>query len=355
MKLYYMLIVSCLLFIQAGCQEQAEKSGTAKLSTGKSKIVKPDPGKPGPRVKFESAVYNFGEVGTETKNLGKFKFTNTGIKQLKIIKVAPCCGVVTKLENNKNEYEPGESGVINVEWNSGPLPSTMEKTIVLHSNDNSKPQLDLTIKAKVVQKVVCEPDRLRLFLDEENAGCPSIVIKSIDEKPFSVTEFVSTGDCITADLDTSLKASKHVIKPIVDMSKLTDNMKGRIDITMDHPEGKGTQILFDVLPKYSVSLPLIIVFNAEPDKAITRTFTVQNNYHKEFEIESSSSRDDTVKVLGQKKIKDGYQLEIEITPPTPAEGQIKYSDLLNINIKDGDKLVVPCNLYYSRAKIKMSK
>ncbi len=345
----YLLIASCLLFIQAGCHEQA----VTKNAGVKSEDVKLDAKKPGPRITMESTVYDFGEVGMDTENKGQYKFTNTGVGILKITKVAKCCGVVAELENGKKEYEPGESGVINLEWGSGPLPSTMQKEIVVHSNDNSKPQLTLTLKAKVVEKVACSPDRLRLFLGEENAACPAVEIKSVDDKPFSITKFVSTGDCITTDYDFSIEAPKHVLNLQVDMNKLADNMKGRISISVNHPDAKSATVLFDVLPKYTVSMPLIIIFNAEPGKPITRTFSVQNNYHKKFDIESALSRDNTVKVMSQKEISDGYQLEVEITPPALAEGQIKYSDLFTINIKDGEELVIPCNLYYSKSKIKM--
>ena len=347
----YVLIAGCLLLIQAGCQEQAGM----KNAGVKSEDVKLDAKKPGPRITFESTVYDFGEVGLETENKGQYKFTNTGVDVLEIVKVAKCCGVVAELENGKKEYKPGESGVINLKWESGPLPSIMQKEIVVHSNDNSMPQLRLTLKAKVAEKVTCSPDRLRLFLGEENAACPAVEVKSIDGKPFSITKFVSTGDCITTDYDFSIEAPKHVLNLKVDMDKLADNMKGRISISVNHPNAKTATVLFDVLPKFTVSMPLIIIFNAEPGKTVTRTLSVQNNYHKKFDIESASSRDGTVKVMSQEEISDGYQLQVEITPPALAEGQIKYSDLFTITIKDGEELVIPCNLYYSKSKIKMSK
>jgi hypothetical protein len=333
-KTLYMAYVICglVLFLQIACQEQAKMTG-----------------KGSPKITFESLVYDFGEVGPSAKNEGQFKFTNTGEGLLKITKVARCCGVITRLD--KMEYAPGESGTLEVEWNSGPLESTMKKNIIVHSNDPNNPATSLTIKAKVVLKVTWEPKKLKLFLDENNAGCPNITISSIDNRPFSITDFKSTADCITADFDPNVEKTEFVVEPKVDMKKLQENLRGRVNISLSHPQGNLATIPYSVLPKYTVNPPLIIIFNAEPEKPILKTISVLNNYHKEFEIESLTSENNivTLKVQEQKKISNGYQLEVEITPPA-AEGKTKFTDSLSLNIKGGEKLPIRCNGYYKKTK-----
>jgi hypothetical protein len=333
-KTLYMAFVICglVLFSQIGCQEQAKMTG-----------------KGSPKITFESLVYDFGEVGPSVENEGEFKFTNTGEGLLKITKVARCCGVVTKLD--KMEYTPGESGTLKVLWNSGPLESIMKKNIIVHSNDPNNPATSLTIKAKVVLKVAWEPKKLNLFLDENNAGCPKITISSTDNCPFSITEFKSTADCITADFDPNVERTEFVVEPKVDMEKLQENLRGRVNINLSLPQGNLATIPYSVLPKYTVNPPLIIIFNAEPEKPILRTISVLNNYHKDFEIESLTSENNIValKVQEQKKINNGYQLEVEITPPA-AKGKTKFTDSLSLNIKGGEKLPIRCNGYYKKTK-----
>jgi hypothetical protein len=328
------VICGLVLLLQIGCQEQA------KL-TEKSM----------PEIKFEKLVYDFGEVGPNAKYTGEFKFTNVGQGLLNITKVGRCCGVVTKLD--KMEYDPGESGALIVEWNSGPQESTMTRKLVVHSNDPNTPGTDLTIKAKVVLQIDWEPKRLKLFLDEENAGCSNITISSIDNRPFSITGFKSTVECITADYDPSVKATKFVLEPKVDIEKLQKSLKGRINISLDHPMGNTAVILFSVLPKYTVNPPLLIIFNAEPEKPIVRKISVLNNYGKDFEIESMSSENDvvTMKILEKKQIRNGYQLDVEITPPAD-EGKTRFTDLFSVNIKGGEKLPIRCNGYYTKRKTK---
>ena len=329
------VICGLVLFLQIGCQEQAKITDS---------LV--------PEIKFEKMIYDFGEVGPSTKQTGEFKFTNVGEGLLKITKVGKCCGVVTRLD--KMEYKPGESGALKVEWDSGPQESSMSRKLVVHSNDPNAPAANLTIKAKVMLQVAWEPKRLNLFLDEENAGCLKITISSLDNQPFSITGFKSVGDSITADYDPSVKATKYVLEPKVDIEKLQKSLKGRIDISLDHPKGKAAIILFSVLPKYTVNPPLLIIFNAEPNKPIVRKVSVLNNYGKDFEIESVSSKNDIVamKLLEQKKLRNGYQLDVEITPPA-ADGKPRFTDEFSLNIKGGEKLSIKCNGYYSKRKPKL--
>jgi hypothetical protein len=220
------------------------------------------------------------------------------------------------------------------------------------SNDPINPDVKLTLKAKVVAKVTWEPERLKLFLDEENASCPKLTIKSLDGQKFAITSIKSTGDCITSEFDPNNEAAQFDIELKVDKEKLAKNLKGRIYIRMTHPEGKLATILFDVLPKFTVSPPLIIVFNAEPQKPIIREVKILNNYKEDFDIGSSSSKNNTIKILNKKEITNGYELEVEIMPPPHDESQLKFSDVFSMNINNGGKLVVTCNGYYSKIKPK---
>jgi len=345
--IFVLLLISCVLFLQTGCQQQAKE---AVITQEKPETVA-EPDKPSPKITFENETFDFGEVGPNKKQTGKIKFTNTGDALLKITKVARCCGVVTEL--GKMEYEPGESGELKVEWNSGSQPSVMRRKLVIHSNDPNTPQTTLNLTAKVVLQVDWEPKSLRLSLDEENAGCPKITINSVDKQPFSILQFKSTADCITADFDSSVEATKFILEPKVNIDAIPKNFKGRININLTHPEGKTATILFSVLPKYTFRPSMIILWNSEPEKPIVRKVDLLNNYRKDFEIESVTSNRNIigVKVLEQRKITNGYQLSVELTPPA-VESTTGFMDELSINIKDGEILTVRCNGRYSKTKPK---
>jgi hypothetical protein len=337
------LAISCVLFLQTGCQEQTKD---AVITQEKAQAVKSSP-----EITFESEVFDFGEVGPNQKNTGKIKFTNTGDALLKITKVARCCGVVTRL--GKMEYEPGESGELSVEWNSGSQPSTMRRKLTIHSNDPNAPQTILDLTAKVVLQVDWKPKSLRLLLDEENAGCPKITINSTNKQPFSILQFKSTADCITADYDSSVEATKFILEPKVNIDAMPKNFKGSININLTHPEGKTATILFSMLPRYTVKPPMIIVWDVRPEEPVVKNIDVLNNYRKDFEIESVSSAHNVIgmKVLEQRKITNGYQLDLELTPPALGN-KTGFTDELSVNIKGGEKLAVRCNGRYTKTKPK---
>jgi len=332
-----LLLLSCALFVHSGCQQQTKSEFAAESD------------KPSPRITFENTVYDFGKVGPNRKNTGQIKFTNVGEALLKITKIDQCCGVVTRL--GKLEYEPGESGTLELEWNSGPRPSTMRRKLTIHTNDPMMPQTTLSLTAKVVLQVDWEPKSLKLFLDKENAGCPNITIKSLDKQPFSILQFKSTADCITADYDSSVEATKFILEPRVNIDAVPKNFKGRININLTHPEGKIATILFSVLPEYTIKPSLIIVWDAEPGEPAAKTIDVLSNYNKDFEIESLTAKRDIVgiKLLQQRKIPNGYRLEVQLIAPI-LENKMNFSDDFSININGGKELSVNCKGYYSKKK-----
>jgi hypothetical protein len=370
------LLVLVNLLMLFGCQEQTSTEGHPATSEGrklssppKSENVQtgaeapvirekvgvtstqavakePKAEKPAPKIKFEAVDFDFGEVGTDTSNTGEFKFTNIGDAPLNITKVERCCGTIVKL--SKNEFKPDESGVLTVRYNAPPRPGMMRRKLYVNSNDKDSPRLMLNIRAKVVQRVDYEPKRLTISLKGQEPNVPEITIVSLDGRPFSITAIDSTNDCIMADYDVSVEATKFVLQPKVNLEKFHENTQGHINIRLSHPECKKVTIFFEGLSRFKITPPQIMVFNADPDKPINRTVWVLSNYDEDFEIELVSSRNNTVKVLEQKKVSKGYQLDLQITPPAQQENKSLFTDELLINIKGGGKLAITCRCFYSR-------
>jgi hypothetical protein len=334
------IVVGCALLWLGGCQGQGKIDNVDAAA---------DPNAPQPKITFETQGHDFGEVSPNKLNRAQIKFTNTGEGVLFISKVARCCSVVATLDEEKKEYAPGESGAVNVEWRSGSQAIDFARELVVHSNDKTNPAAKLKLQAKIVMNITWDPARLKLFLDEENAGCPKITVRSLDNQTFSITGFTATGDCITADFDPTVEATKFVLEPIVDVEKLDTNLQGSVTIGLTHSDGNAAVFNFDVLPTYRVTPPLLILFYAEPNVPLIRKVTVTNNYKKDFEVESVSAKNGLVgiELLEQTKIRYGYQLQIAITPP-PSEGKMRFVDEFLLGIKGGKKLSIRCNGYYNK-------
>jgi hypothetical protein len=353
MKSHYIIVLAVIMSVSfllfTGCQEQAKvPAEPVKAAEPLKAETKDKADETGPKITFEKVVHDFDEVGPGSKKTCEFKFTNTGNSLLEITKVQGCCGVTTKLD--KMQYAPNESGTIYVEYNASTVAGVMSRQFYVLSNDKATPRAPLSIKAKIVPKISFEPQRgLRFLLKDEQLNCPDITITSLDGKSFAIKDFKSTGDCITIDFDPSEQATKFVLRPKIDMEKLRASPNGIISISLTHPEGDSVTIPFNALPRFQITPPQLIAFNAEPGQPIFRKIWVLNNYGENFEIESTSSEKGIIEVKSQDPINNGYQFMLEIIPPAD-EGETRFTDVFYLNITGGEKLEINCRGFYLRKK-----
>ncbi len=363
------LLVASVVLVETGCREpmrsepdsvpmaatmrpaagatQDDAGDRSRLPVTGTSQVGPAGGANAAEITVQEPVYDFGEVAPRTKHTGRFAFTNTGDSPLKITEVKKCCGVLTEVD--KRELAPGESGVLTVVYTAGAVAGNMARQVQIVSNDPGKPEVSLTIKARVVPKVACTPRALSLSLKGENAGCPEITVASTDNQPFSIKAFTSTDNCLTADVDTSVRATQFVLRPTVNLDKIQGHSTGVIRISVTHPECEGVDIHFTVLPKFVVMPSMLLVTDARPQVPTVRDVTVRSNYNEEFEIESVSSKSGSVRVLGQSKTRNGYRFKVEIVPPQPnaGKGNGAFADALYVNTAGGEQLSVNVYEYYA--------
>jgi len=352
------LFVGCVLLLQIGYQGRTVAAEGAESELAVPEVNEPSPsggrGEPAPKIEFEKVIHDFGEISPVTGHYCEFKFTNTGDSILKIKRVQATCDC-TVPNLRKKEYAPGESGTLKIRYRSGKRAGPVTRHLHVYSNDKANPNVALSVKARIVLKVVHKPERLNLLLNKENAGCPEITLRSIDNQPFAIKQFKSTGDCIIVDVNSSVEATKFVLEPTVNPEKLRKGSSGHIEITLTHPKCKTVIIPFNALPEFTIKPPVIIVFNAEPQKPITRQVYILNNYDEGFDVESASSKGGIIRVLSQEKIDEHrYKFELQIVPPAAKDKQKVFSDVLFVNIKGGEKLEVTCRGFYPKNKKKVS-
>jgi len=300
-----------------------------------------------PQITFEKDVCDLGEIGVGTKLTGQFKFTNTGNVPLKITLVQGCCGVTTKGVEAGQEYAPGQSGAVEFDYQALTIPNpTVARVLYVQTNDPEHKITTLTIKAAIVRRVDYKPEVLKLVLRRPNGGCPDITLKSLDGKPFSITDFEATAGSITAEFDPSVKATEFVLKPKADMAKLEQNMRGRISIDLTHPECRNVELMYDVLPEFTISPPSIMMFGLKAGQGVLRNIWILSNYEDDFEIEAVSSQKGTIKLVEKTKVDNRYDLRVEVTPPPRDKGATITSDTLEIKIKDGRTLTIPFRGFY---------
>ncbi len=352
------IIATCTLLLQLSCEEQVmprrelnsdwfNQMSWQTRPMSQPKNIEPTTQRK-PKITFDKVVHSFGNVSPATTHVCEFNFTNTGDGILEIVEVEKTCGC-TPFVLAKQEYAPGEKGSLKVGFYSDTQLGSTTKPLYVYSNDETNPEVELAIKANIMAKVDYEPKALNLKLMQSNANCPTIKIRSLDNQPFSITSFKSTSNCITIDYDPSVKARQFVLQPKVDMQKLERTMDGRFEISLSHPETKLVSGTFGAPARFSTSPRSITVHQANSQQSIRKKVHVISNYNEDFEIESAFSQAGNIKVLDQKRIRNGYELELQITPPTAKSGKRIFSDVLSMNLKGVGKLEIACNGFYPGA------
>lgn len=329
-------------------------SETPKLAAVEPKAVanetaaKPDPNASGPRIKFDKLIHDLGDMDPDSSNICEFGFKNVGDALLKILDTRPDCGcTIPTLE--KKEYAPGESGTLKIKYHSVPQSGAVTRRIVVTSNDPVEPNVTLTMKGRVVERVAYEPTKLNLLLKGSDETLPTVTLTSLDGKPFSIKGIKSSVNAISAQFDPAVEATKFVLQLKVDKEQLQKVSNGIVEISLTHPAAKSVAIPFSALTRFKLN-PTIILFDAEPGRPIVRDgITILNNYQENFEIESVKSKEGITKVLKQDQIRYGYMFSLEVTPPDSA-GTQRFSDEISIQIKDGDLLKIKCQGFYARKK-----
>ncbi len=305
-----------------------------------------DPNAPAPKIVFDSTTADFNDVGPGTRQTVEVAFRNEGKAPLNILRVDDCCGCTGQL--TKQVLAPGESGTLKVACTFASRPGAMRRTMYVNTNDPSNPRATIAIKANVVQKIGIEPTTLSLFLNKENAGCEPIKLTSLDGRPFSITAVNATAGALTIEFDPAAKATEFVLQPKIVPDRLKTGLSGFIEISLTHPDAQSVSIGFNALPRYKLSPPQVIVFNAEAGKPIERKIWVLNNYEEAFEIASVSAPGGTIELLKQSEITNGYQFEVRITPPKEEANKTVFTDTFTVSIRDGETLTVPVRGFYMR-------
>ena len=95
----------------------------------------------------------------------QFKFTNMGDSELIIEKVHATCGCTVPTLKKKN-YEPGESGTIQVRYHAQKSAGPVNKSITVYSNNQADPTTQLHLKGSVELTVDVEPKVLSVVLEK---------------------------------------------------------------------------------------------------------------------------------------------------------------------------------------------
>ena len=293
-----------------------------------------------PKIFFDKTIHDFGNINPGSRNKCEFKFTNNGTDVLKVDKkIGSTCGCAVPLLE-KEEYQPGESGVIKVTYTAGYRAGPTTRSLTVKSNAGENPMIRLRLKATISKQIDYMPEKLELLMGRENGGCPDIKLRAMDGKEFAITKVYSSPSIITIDFDPNIKSNEFVLAPVVDKSKLRDSVRGHLDLRLTHPGMRKVSIPFTVKPKLKLTPPLIIITKEKPNKVISRDVWLTSNYNEDFEIADIISKEGIAKVLKQEKFDHRYKLQVKVEVPNLTKDPYLFRDSLEIKTDQGDRAVL---------------
>jgi hypothetical protein len=108
-------------------------------------------------LKFESTSHDFGQVSRGEVVTRRFTFRNVGDGQLTIQGVHTSCGCTAVEVDKGRKYKPGESGMVEVRFDSTDFSGPVVKTVTILTNQKLSPDRVLTVKAFVKSEMEADP------------------------------------------------------------------------------------------------------------------------------------------------------------------------------------------------------
>jgi hypothetical protein len=105
-----------------------------------------------PKIEFDEKLFDFGIISQGDTIRHTFTFKNTGTAPLKILSARGSCGC-TVPTYSKTDVAPGESGKVDVKFNSAGKLGGQNKTVTLITNDPTIKQVILTLRGSVVTAI----------------------------------------------------------------------------------------------------------------------------------------------------------------------------------------------------------
>jgi Protein of unknown function (DUF1573) len=234
----------------------------------------------GPRIEFADLNYDFGKVDAGEVVKHDFVFINMGDQLLVISDVRPGCGCTTAGAWDK-QVEPGKTGHIPVQFNSGGYGGSVLKTVTVSCNDPARKSVLLQIKGAIWKAFDVSPMYAVFNLLPEGQTNQTQVIRIIskDDQPVTVSDPACNNPAFKTELKTVQEGKEFELRVTVSPSQASGNFSGSITMKTSAPKMPVISLTaFAMLqPLLAVNPPQISLPAGPLPKATPITVTIQNN------------------------------------------------------------------------------
>jgi hypothetical protein len=192
----------------------------------------------GPKIQFAAPTYDFGKIGAGEVVRFDFVFTNAGDAVLEISGVHTSCGCTTAGDWPK-QVEPGKTGRIPIQFNSGNMSGAVAKNVTVASNDKSQPSAVLQLRGTIWKPIEVTPQFAVLNVSAESASNATAVVRIINnnlEQPLVVSDPVSNNRAFALELRTNQPGREFelIVKTVPPLA--AGNVQGQITLKTSAPQ-----------------------------------------------------------------------------------------------------------------------
>lgn len=242
-------------------------------------VAPADTNAPGPKIEFATPIYEFGKIKSGDPVKYTYYFTNTGTETLEITRVQPSCGCTTAGDFSK-KVEPGQTGNIPIQFNSGNFNGNVFKTITVSSSAKNSPTTVLQLKGTIWKAVEFTPAYSVLTIPPDAAVSTATVhITNNLEEPLTLLEPHSSNPAFSAELKTNQVGKGFELTITAKRPLNSGTMNGQITMKTTSTNAPVVTVPFwaNVQSAVMVFPPQITLPPAPLTNKVTPSITIQNN------------------------------------------------------------------------------
>ncbi len=297
----------------------------------------------GPAITFQTIYYDFGKVRKGNMVTYQYKFTNTGTDKLIITSVHPTCGCTAALASSQ-EILPGGGGIITAQFNSSDYMGPVTKTIIVATNDPSKPTITLTISGEVVTDLSINPSVLFLGSIKQGGTKEQILNIFMAAPSVQITSVTSSNPYIKVT-SVARAISQETLKVAVSPDAAIGPINSEIDVfyTGKNEQVRRVPVIGNIVGDIAVNPALVELGVIK--RGMTQppaTLFLDTQPAKVFNITKIQIKPDVLKVHVVKQGKGSYRLELT-AKQVKTSGKLNGEITIHTTMKTMPVVTVPFN------------
>ena len=355
-RLFLVAMLFAVLTVRDARAEGTNPPAEAAKAPAADTNAPPEAAKPPtamPKIQFDKTVYDFGTTSQVDSVTGTFTFSNAGDGELKIQRAIPSCGC-TVASVKPDLLKPGEKGELVFTVRLGGSKGHLEKHISVPSNDGQNPNVNLTIKADVIQLVELNPGQIVVGDMRQGATTNFVVqVRRNDGKKLSITNTESSNKSVRARVEPgdNEQTAKVMVEVVGEGGARRFTEQLRLFVDGATQSVASVSVLGRVLGDLNIT-PESLFWGitdpqhwpgSYPEAMITRQITIATQLDKPLEVQNATSsvKEVSIELVPVEKGKS-YTLVAKLVevPKESERGTISF----DTNLPSQPKAVVPVTI-----------